>query len=628
MSITPRFDQRFSSPPSFSSKQLTLDSLQVGTVADRVRAFQGGSSFSPPQKQSQLKFDQNGENPRKSTSLSRPSAQVERDGVDQKATKQPEPTASRRTSRRRQSIKKTTGEPSEVAHVRSRLRSVIDDHEEKPKTQRSRAYTLAELNHMLDDAIGGNVDFDGGLSSSMMGEVTPNANIDQDQPPIPVPQRQSRSQERNIRSSLDTVHPRSSNSSEHGAYDDDKNALYWPHLITRNVPKRPHTSHSTRHTSTARVPTHPAVVTPQAHSVPGRSQFSPVRQKAAMFESLGPMTIVHGEDCGPSHRPHVSSTRTKQEFKSPATKVHKIKFGNVIDERPGTPLIPLTLPQMVSPRESPSLSTQQADQEIEPTESNTGTVKQDRQRKPSMGWPFRWGLFNKPAPTQHEGQGDLPTDVQSTSKLQPETESKVVKSRVQDLLLAAKERDDEEKKRWNLEKERMSRRHSRFPTTVVKGSAALDEPIESKKILTQQPSLLPKSPAKPMETLLAAESDVFEENTPLQRAMTEKQVLSPMSLPQAITQSDTSPQKSVPQTPVRGRSRRPTHRLSVNDQEHPMESQVSLSSRRSQSVSRTRGGGGVKVEVEVRDSPEREARERGEKIVIIRANVEDLVREE
>ncbi|KAK5050364.1 hypothetical protein LTR84_003645 [Exophiala bonariae] len=605
---------------------------QAGTVADRIRAFQGGPPFTSPRKQNQSRADQNVQSPRKSFSRPRPSVQVEKDEVGQKTTAKNAP-ASRRTSRRRQSMEILAGEPSRFADARSRLRSVIDDHEEKPNSQRSRAYTLAELNHMLDDAIGGNVDLDGRLSSSMTEEATPKANVYQDQPALSDSQRQSHSQERNIRSSLDSAHPRSSGSSEHGAYDDEKNALYWPHLITRNVPKRPHTSHSTRHASTARVPTQVVVVPPQANPVPVKSQFSPVRQRAAMFESLGPVTVVHGEDCGPSQHPHINSTRSKQEFKPPLTKVHKIKLGNVIDERPGTPLIPLTLPQMVSPRELPTSSTPQTDNvEVKPAESNTGTVTQDRQRKPSMGWPFRWGIFNKNASTQHEAQGDAPTDAQSTAKVQPETESKIVKSRVQDLLLAAKERDEEEKKRWNLEKDRMSRRHSRFPTMVVKDPTAPEQHVEPQSTITSQPSPQPPSesapPAKPSQTLFAAESEVFEQKTPLERAMTEKQVLSPMSLPQAMTESETSPRKSTPQTPIRGRSRRPTHRISLNGQEHPMESQVSLSSRRSRSVSRTGAGGGVRVEVEVRDSPEREARERGEKIVIIRANVEDLVREE
>lgn len=691
MSISPGFECHFSISDSFKVADF-FDSPRLGTVADRIRAFQGSldsdnaplpasnvtphnttksiettltsdsgppkdanigrplerhasvtekhvqgharPSLSSPRKQSQLKPDKSGQSPRKASSRPRPPAEVERSPVEPKTTEHPEQSPIRRTSRRHQSMENIAVESSEFAGARSRLRSVVDGLEEKPNSQRSRAYTLAELNHMLDDAIGGSGEFDEVLSGSMTGEATPKANMHQDQATVSASQRHSRSQERVTRSSLDTVRPHSSNSSGQSVYDDEKNALYWPHLITRGVTKRPHTSHSSRHTSTARVLTRPAFEPAAAKPVQPRSQFSPVRQRAAMFESLGPLTLVHGEDCGPSQRPPIDYIRPKQQPGPTTTKVHKIKFGNVVDERPRTPLIPLTLPQMLSPRERPNPPAQRIDQtEVESAErgSNSGTVKQDHQRKSSMGWPFRWGIFNKPASTQHDTEDDVPRDVQPTPRLQPRTEPNVVKSRVQDLLLAATERDEEEKKRWNQEKERMSRRHSRFPTLVVKDSSGGNEHVEPRKPVPTQPPPQPMPLEKPVEAppnFLSAGGEAVEPNTPLQRAMTEKQVLSPMSLPRSMTESETSPKKSTPQTPIRGRSRKSTQRLSVNDQERSMVEQPHLSSRSSRSVSRTGGRGGVKVEVEVRDSPEREARERGEKIVIIRANVEDLIREQ
>lgn len=669
-----------------------FDSPRLGTVADRIRAFQGGldsdngpppasnvishnttkstetsltsdaglpkdanigrplerqasvahkhvqghtrPSLSSPRKQNQLKADKSGQSPRKASSRPRPSAEVERSPVEPKTTEHPEQSPTRRTSRRRQSMDNMAVESSEFAGARSRLRSVIDGFEEKPNSQRSRAYTLAELNHMLDDAIGGGGEFDEVLSGSMTGEATPMANIHQDHATVSASQHQSRSQERFTQSSLDTVRPRSSNSSEQDVYDDEKNALYWPHLITRGVTKRPHTSHSSRRPSTGRVLNRPGFEPAEAKPVQARSQFSPVRQRAAMFESLGPMTLVHSEDCGPSQRPPTDYMRPKQQPAPTTTKVHKIKFGNVVDERPRTPLIPLTLPQMLSPREGPNPPAQRTNQtEVESAErgSNSGTVKEDRQRKSSMSWPFRWGIFNKTASAQHDTEDDVPTDVQPTPRLQPRAEPNVVKSRVQDLLLAANERDDEEKKRWNQQKERMSRRHSRFPTLAVVDSSGGNEHVEPRKPLPTQapPQSMPlEKPVEAPPNFLSAEGEAVEPNTPLQRAMTEKQVLSPMSLPRSMTESETSPKKSAPQTPIRGRSRKSTHRLSVNDQERSMGEQLHLSSRSSRSVSRTGGRGGVKVEVEVRDSPEREARERGEKIVIIRANVEDLIREQ
>lgn len=529
------------------------------------------------------------------------------------------------------------GESSELAGARSRLRSIMDDNEEKSIPPRSRAYTLAELNHMLDDAIEGGVEFDDVLSGSTTGEATSRTIPDQHQAPVSVPQRQSLSRERAPRASIDSIRPRSSDSSDQGIYDDEKNALYWPHIITKTPTKRPHTSHSTRPISIARAPPKPTIEPVQPKPMQSRTQFSPVRQRAAMFESLGPMVLVHGEDCGTLQNSGPDDVKYRQKQVATTRKVHKIKFGDKIDERPGTPLIPLTLPQIVSPREFPTLSPQPTSQtEKESTEKppKDNTAKHENQRRSSMGWPFRWNIFNKPGVSQHETEEKTAADVQPTRKEQPSKEPNVVKSKVQNLLLAAKERDEAEKRRWELERQRMSRRHSRFPPADPKESAGNEEDLEPQKPL--HPHLLPplslppEKQAEAAHPFLTVANEAPEPITPLQHAMTEKQVLSPMSLPEGMTATDVSPRKSTPQTPVRGRSRRATHQHFVHDQERNVEQQINLSPKPSRSTSRAGGvgGAGVKVEVEVRDSPERDARERGEKIVIIRANVEDLVREE
>lgn len=689
MSISRGYGHRLSGSGPFN--ELTFGSPQVGTVADRIRAFQasqysevpppsasnitsrtltsskettfktddGGEkdsgaallierhttvanrhaqttdtpSFPLPRKQSRRRADKIDQSPRKVSAHTRPSTSMERNTGEQKPAQKPVQPPSRRMSRRHRSMENILAGSSELAGARSRLRSVIDDNEEKPNLQRSRAYTLAELNHMLDNAIEGSVDLDEVLSGSVTSEHTPKTSLHQDQAPISASQHQSLSRERVSRSSLDSVRPRSSGSSEQAMYDDEKNALYWPHLITKGPKKHPHTSHSTRPASTAR-PIKPVIEPMQPKPIQSRTQFSPVRQRAAMFESLGPMVQVHGEDCGAFQHYHPDNTSFKQKPVATFRKVHKIKFGDIIDERPGTPLIPLTLPQMVSPREAPSPLAQRTDQlEAEAAEknSNDNTVKHDNDRKSSMGWPFRWSIFNKPASTQPEPEEKAPSDVQSTHRQEHDaTKSTVVKNRVQDLLLAAKGRDDVEKKRWELERARMSRRHSRFPPEIAQESTRNEKHVESQKPRSSQPPALSIPSEKQTEAtqnFLNVESEATAPITPLQHAMTEKQVLSPMSLPEGMTTTSTSPKKVAPRTPLRGRSRKSTHHLSVNDQERNVEQQFNFSPRPSRSASRT-GGGGVKVEVEVRDSPEREARERGEKIVIIRANVEDLVREE
>jgi len=347
------------------------------------------------------------------------------------------------------------------------------------------------------------------------------------------------------------------------------------------------------------------------------------------------MVPIHGEDCGTLQNSGPDDIKSRHKQVATTRKVHKIKFGNKIDERPGTPLIPLTLPQIVGPRELSTLSPQQMGQvEKEAAEKppQDNAAKSESQRRSSMGWPFRWNIFNKPGVSQHGTKDNNSRDVQPAPKEQPSEGPTVVKSKVQDLLLAAKEREVAEKRRWELERQRMSRRHSRFPPAGPKESAGNGEELEPQKPLqphTLPPlSLAPEKQAEAANPFLAVDNETTEPITPLQRAMTEKQVLSPMSLPQGMTETNVSPRKSTPQTPVRGRSRRTTHRLSMSSQERNIEQQFNLTPEPSRSTSRAGGGAGVKVEVEVRDSPEREARERGEKIVIIRANVEDLVREE
>ncbi|KEF51785.1 uncharacterized protein A1O9_12122 [Exophiala aquamarina CBS 119918] len=528
-------------------------------------------------------------------------------------------------------------EYSELARARSRLRSVMDDNEEKSIPPRSRAYTLAELNHMLDDAIEGSVDLDDVLSGSTTGEATSKPIPDQDQALVSVSQGQPFSGERALRASIDSVHPRGSDSSDRIVCDNEKSALCWPHLITKTPTKRPHTSHSIGPTSIAKALPNPTIESIQPNSIQSRTQFSPVHQRAAMFESLGPMVPIHGKDCGTLQNSGPDDIKSRQKQAATTRKVHKIKFGDKIDERPGTPLIPLTLPQIVSPYDFSALSPQPTSQmKEESTEKppKDNPAKHDNQRRSSMGWPFRWNIFNKPGISQHETEEKVATDISPTPEENPSNEPNVVKNKVQDLLLAAKERDEKEKMRWELEKQRMSRRRSRFPPAPPKEPAGNKEDSEPLKSLQSQllpPLLLPlEERAEAAHPFLTVANEATEPLTPLQRAMTEKQVLSPMSLPEGMTQTELSPRKSSPHTPMRGRSKRTSHRLSVHDQERNVEQQFNLSPEPSRSTSRAggAGGAGVKVEVEVRDSPGREARERGEKIVIIRANVEDLVREE
>ena len=110
--------------------------------------------------------------------------------------------------------------------------------------------------------------------------------------------------------------------------------------------------------------------------------------------------------------------------------------------------------------------------------------------------------------------------------------------------------------------------------------------------------------------------------TPMHRSWAEKEVLS-VSKPQSRGASVLagSPMKPTPSPPTRGRSAKMTQPRSPRGSPYTKEQTFVLSP--VPSPSQSRPGSRVRthrVEVEMRDSPEREARERGETILIVRAS--------
>ena len=111
-------------------------------------------------------------------------------------------------------------------------------------------------------------------------------------------------------------------------------------------------------------------------------------------------------------------------------------------------------------------------------------------------------------------------------------------------------------------------------------------------------------------------------DAPIHRSWAEKEVLS-VSKPQSRADSVRagSPVKPTPSTPTRGRSAKMRQSRSPGGLPYTKEQAFVLSP--VPSPSRSRPGSQVRthrVEVEMRDSPEREARERGETIMIVRAS--------
>ncbi|KAJ9637649.1 hypothetical protein H2204_004798 [Knufia peltigerae] len=536
--------------------------------------------------------------------------------------------------RRFRSMEAAADPSQEIAVARLRLRSVVEDKLVNENQPTEKACTLAELNNMLDHAIEGTgpqVFSDDDMVDSAQKSTTTNHlnttnTID----------RRSRSKARGNRRSVDSGGPRSS--SEESLRVDYENDS----ILSLREPFAPAQDHrvSSINSSLAvagrlqkPILAHPAdkdlVSVEQVQSQPG-NELSPVKRRTAMFESLNKKQLDYDE-VHKTHHHAVASQADQDEHQGPK-KMHKIKFGATIEERSGTPLIPLALPAMVHERQksglaavSPEPKGNEDDHVREAEEQPTGDedMPQDKQRKTSLAWPFKWGLFNRASATTSQVPEQSSSDEIKRENAPPSLpKPSIVKSRVHELLQAASEQDDALKRRSYSERERFSRRQTRAPTMLVKESALREDKVDVDQLKpTQIPAL--QMPADEEFEGLKSQGDPEDiplPKTPLQRAMSEKQVLAPPSVVETEDKSKASPVKSPPLTPIRGRPRKSIHRGSVGGQ-HGVEQHFKLSPGPSRSVSRN-GRGGVKVEVEVRDSPGREARERGEKIVIIRADVE------
>ncbi|EXJ88668.1 hypothetical protein A1O1_05599 [Capronia coronata CBS 617.96] len=493
---------------------------------------------------------------------------------------------------------------------------------------------MAELGHMLDNAIDDQSMMPGIVSAELSDEATSGPYPPKRSEMSQMLRNQSHSRSHKSRRSTESAVPRSSEDSARVNYAELPLPL--PQLISKptthenapgdkqdaNVlstevrPKLSHESQSSRNLLEFRQ--HPSIHPDQ--------KLSPVKQRAAMFESLVVKPSQHQQECQ-HFPPERDDAQGESLSRKDTKKVARIKFGDTIEERPATPLIPLTLPTMVSTQQTSSGSSSVMTTEPPPSEHTVSeddklTENAEHNRKPSMTWPFKWSIFNK-APTVRL-QDSEPAPVEDAVKDEQHTGVKpsTVKSIVQDLLQAANQKDNAEKHRRHSEMERLSRRQSRPPPLVKESELSEDKvDLEDLKPANVPPLQLPiQEETEGLGPVTKTKDTFAEPRTPLQRAMTEKQVLSPPDRLETLNESSSSPRKADPSTPVRGRSRKSTHRLSVGEH-RGVEQRFNLSQGSSRSRSRS-GRAGVKVEVEVRDSPEREARSKGEKIVIIRANVE------
>ncbi|KAK4940507.1 hypothetical protein LTR10_019381 [Elasticomyces elasticus] len=519
--------------------------------------------------------------------------------------------------RRRRSAEHVADPIEEIATARARLRTVAGQRTANDNQSRERAPTLAELNHMLDDAIGNTSTQPPALSDENTDEFSPTSALGSRPHTSYTDRRRSQPRGQESRRSIDSLRPRSSEDSERVHYDQSPAKATQTTSCNKDHDVAPESRQARKSLDIEPAQGFP----PPAGPVQKAGAISPVKQRAAIFESLNKKPKEYDEAHDQLHQGH-ETPQTDQDMDIGKKKMHEIKFGETVEERSGTPLIPLTLPAMVKDQQEsakealvPEEEQSHGAHEKDPGDKD---VEQDVQRKSSFGWPFKWGIFSKtpPASTQQADHSD-----EAKQEIPRHTKPGVVQSRVHDLMQAANEKEDAEKRRRHAEYERISRWRSRGPP-FVKEYVLREDKV---KLEDLKPSQLPPlqvpidEQAEDVKAATNPNDVVSEPRTPLQRAMTEKQVLPPPSEydpPSGMS----SPTRSVPRTPVRGRPRKLGHRLSIGEQ-FGIEQQFKLSPGPSRSASRN-GKAGVKVEVEVRDSPDREGRERGEKIVIIRADIE------
>ncbi len=530
--------------------------------------------------------------------------------------------------RQHRSMENVAEDPAlEISMARSRLRSIAAPKQppapEVPEPLRTRALTMDELNVMLDDAIKSN---------------SPKPEVSSDEQPVnlaPKPgfvlrrastrqdreRQRSQSRARMSRRTTTSIEPHSSEETTRVHYNEAELAQQ------RRAGDRGGT---TGHLDNPK----DSPAAPRLRPLPpSNTQLSPVKQRAAIFEVLSKNAEPSGHDSvcrhfGHEHDPthdhvHHHGPRSHEKPK----KVHRIKFGNRIEERPATPLIPLTLPTLVTREKtvrSPTPAPERKQETEEAVEEAVEAVAEEptsddvfkeatHERKSSLSWPFKWGLFNKGASAPPQESEATRVATKAKDEHYPVTRPSVARNKVQEILQAAEEKDDAEQRRRMAEKERMARRNTRAAPPSRRQTAVRHVDPEQEMPADPTPVETPKK--EQPQGLNPAVAAGIDPRTPLQRAMSEKQVLAPPVRPEQGSDVAPSPQKSLPQTPVRGR---PSHAHGPAPQQtHSVERQFNLSPARSASRQRQ----GVKVEVEIRDSPEREARERGGKIVIIRADV-------
>ena len=637
--------------------------------------------------------------------------------------------------RKDSSKEKEADAKTEVETALSRLRSNVKRKKQQQKTSASEAYTLAELNDMIDDAIEEHAaDGPAEASGKSSTQISPR----------PTVIRRSKS-ERASRRSLEDVAFGAPNNKGQGPTSPSRGRKM-SNLLAQN----PDQDWLPKQTSQVR-----------ARQNPGLRSGSPLKQRAALFETMHQRPEGRVNACEAPHDPHIhvksewSVVPLHENTFDKEKELHYWKFGKTIYDRP-------EVPRAASPQDGKGRrnSTQSSHETLDsfntanfspqgpdfPDENRavTGGIGETRDSfdtakasspstdisdenrvvavelphehagKTPVSWLNKWKFFSKGSSVPPRTDEDVVGATPPRDEHYQSSRTSIVRTKVEELL----RRDEEEQDRRQSVLERRSRAQSRRPSMVkeselrealpklpylkaaqlpplqipaqeqaelmgaflnntssssseTRGKGAAVEPhsVEHEGLMNKgsihkawaveevlrdsRPRLRAeslrysrpvKSPlqsaarerdklnAKPLDTASTRSTEMeggvsvketysVEPTTPTRRSWAEKEVL---NFSKAQSRADSvhagSVVKAELSTPGPGRSVTMRQSRSPRGSPYTKEQAFILSPAPSRSQSRAGSRARVhRVEVEMRDSPEREARERGETILIVRA---------
>ena len=525
--------------------------------------------------------------------------------------------------RTHRSMENVTDQPSEVATVRSHLKSIGDKNEMPENRPPERELTIADLGDMIDfvqTSLKHSPDDEQAEPSSEQTRslATPRTSMIRRW-------RSGRAARGSINTSTEAEihHPLL----QHAGVADDR----WHPAENQNKPR-----------GLSLAPAQLDVI----------RNTSPVKQRAAMFERMQKAKDhTPARETPPDHHVHVKETWRAIPQHEPTPEVeqglHGLKFGRTVYERPGSSLSSPREPTRVGHRQDSESSGQDTASFNTARQSNETGHAEDKgaehhvtidapSRKTSASWLPPWRLFSKGSSASPQITGNNANATAEKDEHYPQTRPSLVQTRVQNLLSAERKREDDPQQ---FMPDHLKRRPTPYPGKVTESEVKEKMPSPESLVPSHlAPLQVPiQEEAEALQPLKMQAEEMAGPYTPLPQSMTEKEVFDspnhvtlakepsqPASIRSASPEKG-SPSKTAPSTPRRGRAMRAS--MSPRGSGYAMEQAFVISPGRSRSRSRA-SGSRMLVEVEVRDSPGREAREMGQKVVFVRADVNDIDEEE